>query len=87
MNAVSNNLAMSNLQIGYNQNHIHGNMSLNQGNHDMSKMNEVAGKEQMKADCNMSGMHGNSNVSSVAKSGTSNEASDSNLGRTIDFQA
>jgi len=52
----------------------------------MSKMNEVGSKDQMKANCNMQGMHENSTVSSVDKSGSSNNAVDSNLGRAIDVQ-
>jgi len=86
MNAISNNLFMTNFQVNYGNNHIHGNMSQNQGSYDMFKMNEVADKDQMKADCNMPEMHGNSTVSSIAKSDTGNNAVDSNLGRTIDFQ-
>ncbi len=76
MHAISNNLAMSNLQVNYNK---------NQMGHDMSKMNEVAGKDQMKTNCDMKGMHGNP-TSSSAKSDTSNKAVDSNLGRVIDAQ-
>ena len=78
MNVISNNLAMSNLQVSYNN---------AQMGHDMSKMNEVAGKDQMKANCNMPEMHGNSTESSVSKSDNSNNAVDNNLGRIIDFQA
>lgn len=78
MNTVSNNLAKSNLQVNYNN---------AQMGHDMSKMNEVAGKDQMKANCNMPGMHGNSTKSSVSKTDSSSNAVDNNLGRIIDFQA
>lgn len=78
MHAISNNSTMSNLRANYNS---------NQMGHDMSKMNEVTNKDQMKANCNMLGMHGNSTVSTVAKSDTSNNAADNNLGRNIDFQA
>lgn len=86
MHAISNNLAMSNLQVSYNNSKTNGNMSQNQVGHDMSKMNEVGSKDQMKANCNMQGMHGNSTVSSADKSGSSNNSVDSNLGRTIDVQ-
>ncbi|NAS18807.1 hypothetical protein GND98_013255 [Clostridium butyricum] len=86
MNAISNNSAISNLQVGYNRNHIHGNMSKEKASHDMSKMNEVANKDQMKTDCNMQGMHQDSAVSSADKSDSGKNAVDSNLGRTIDVQ-
>lgn len=77
MHAITNNLAISNFQANYNR---------NQMGHDMSKMNEVSGKDQMKANCNMQGMHQNSTTSSADKSNSSNNAVDSNLGRTIDAQ-
>ena len=82
MHAISNNLAMSNLQVSYTNSKTNGNMSQNQVGHDMSKMNEVGSKDQMKANCNMQGMHGNATVSSA----DSNNSVDSNLGRTIDVQ-
>ncbi|WP_279285240.1 hypothetical protein [Clostridium chromiireducens] len=40
----------------------------------------------MKANCNMQGMHENSNVSASAKSNTSNNAVDSNIGSVVDVQ-
>ncbi|MFT8340270.1 hypothetical protein [Clostridium butyricum] len=40
----------------------------------------------MKANCNMQGMHENSNVSASAKSNTSNNAVDGNIGSVIDVQ-
>lgn len=52
MNSISNNFSMSNLQVYYDKNHIHGSMPHDKVNHDITKMNEMGSKEQMKADCN-----------------------------------
>lgn len=86
MHAITNNLATSNLQVSYNNSKTNGNMSQNQVGHDMSKMNEVGSKDQMKANCNMKQMHQDSTVSSSVKSDSSSKAVDSNLGGNLDIQ-
>lgn len=86
MNSISNNFSMSNLQVYYDKNHIHGSMPHDKVNHDMTKMNEMGSKEQMKADCNIEGMHGESIESSVAKNGSTNNAINGNLGININIQ-
>ncbi|PRR76632.1 hypothetical protein [Clostridium thermopalmarium] len=87
MQVINNNLETLNLQTSSNSKHIHRNMPRGQVQHDVSKMNSANNKEQMHRNCNMKGMHGDTNASAVAKAELNNKVSDSNIGVNINTQA
>lgn len=87
MEVINNNLVTPNLQTSSNAKHTHRSMQKGQVQHDMSKMNSTNNNEQMHTNCNMKGMHGDTNALAVAKAKLNNKISDSNICVNINTQA